>query len=314
MVNLVLRRLALFIPMWIAVSVLSFVIVHATPGDPAASFVGQDAGAASLDAARQRLGLNRPYMEQLYHWVAGSLTGDLGQSYFLGRSVATAILERLPVTFSLGILALFVGVIVGIPLGTIAALSPNSWKDASTIGVSLTFLSVPEFVVGMLLIYVLGVELRWFPIGRYAPLSDGVGVWLHHLALPALALGLSQSALIARMTRASLLQVLGADYIRTARAKGLPEKIVVGRHAFRNAIITIVTVIGLSLALLLSGAFITEALFQLPGIGSLGVSAVLRRDYPVVQGLLLVSSSFILIVNILVDIVYGLLNPTISEG
>ncbi|MGO4572648.1 ABC transporter permease [Microvirga sp. 2TAF3] len=314
MMNLVLRRLVLFIPMWIAVSVLSFMIVHATPGDPAASFVGQDAGAASLDAARQRLGLDRPYMEQLYHWVAGSLAGDLGQSYFLGRSVAEAILERLPVTFSLGILALLVGIVVGIPLGTIAALSPNSWKDASTIGISLTFLSIPEFVVGMLLIYVLGVELRWFPIGRYAPLSDGVGPWLHHLALPALALGLSQSALIARMTRASLLQVLGADYIRTARAKGLPEKVVIGRHAFRNAIITIVTVIGLSLALLLSGAFITEALFQLPGIGSLGVSAVLRRDYPVIQGLLLVSSSFILIVNILVDIVYGLLNPTVSDG
>lgn len=312
MLTMVLRRLLLFVPMWIAVSVLSFVIVHATPGDPAAAFVGQDAGAASLDAARARLGLDRPYVEQLVSWVAGSLTGDLGQSFFLGRSVADAIVERLPVTFSLGILALLVAVAIGIPLGTLAALSPNTWKDASTIGVSLTFLSIPEFVIGMLLIYVFGVELRWFPIGRYEPLSAGIGPWLHHMALPALSLGVAQSALMARMTRASLLQVLQADYIRTARAKGLPERVVIIRHAFRNAIITIVTVIGLSLALLLSGAFITEALFQLPGIGSLGVSSVLRRDYPVIQGLLLVASSFILIVNILIDILYGLLNPTVS--
>jgi peptide/nickel transport system permease protein len=227
--------------------------------------------------------------------------------------VTEAIVERLPVTLSLGALSLLIAMAVGIPLGTAAALSPNSWKDASSIGVSLTFLSIPEFVVGMLLIYLLGVELRWFPIGRYAPLSEGILPWLHHLALPALALGLSSSALLARMTRASLLQVLRADYIRTARAKGLPERIVIGKHAFKNALITIVTVIGLSMALLLSGAFITEALFQLPGIGSLGVSSVLRRDYPVIQGLLLIASSFILIVNLLVDILYGLLNPSVSK-
>jgi peptide/nickel transport system permease protein len=313
MLNLILRRLLLFIPMWIGVSILSFVIVHATPGDPAAAFVGQDAGPAALDTTRARLGLDLPYWQQLYNWVVGSLTGDLGQSFFLGRSVVDAIVERLPVTLSLGLLSLLVAVLVGIPLGVVAALSPNSWKDATSIGVSLTFLSIPEFVVGMLMIYIFGVELRWFPIGRYTPLSEGVLPWLHHLALPALALGLSQSALLARMTRASLLQVLRADYIRTARAKGLPERIVIGRHAFKNALITIVTVIGLSMALLLSGAFITEALFQLPGIGSLGVSSVLRRDYPVIQGLLLIASSFILIVNLLVDILYGLLNPSISK-
>jgi peptide/nickel transport system permease protein len=313
MLTLILRRLLLFIPMWVGVSILSFVIVHATPGDPAAAFVGQDAGTAALDTTRQRLGLDLPYLQQLYNWVTGTLVGDLGQSFFLGRSVADAIIERLPVTLSLGILSLLVAMTVGIPLGTAAALSPNSWKDASSIGVSLTFLSVPEFVVGMLMIYILGVELRWFPIGRYAPLSEGLLPWLHHLALPALALGLSQSALLARMTRASLLQVLRADYIRTARAKGLPERIVIGKHAYRNALITIVTVIGLSMAMLLSGAFITEALFQLPGIGSLGVSSVLRRDYPVIQGLLLIASSFILIVNLLVDILYGLLNPSVSK-
>lgn len=313
MLNLILRRLLLFIPMWVAVSILSFVIVHATPGDPAAAFVGQDAGSAALETTRQRLGIDLPYGEQLYNWVAGTLVGDLGQSFFLGRSVTDAILERLPVTVSLGVLSMIVAIAVGIPLGTMAALSPNSWKDASSIGVSLTFLSIPEFVVGMLMIYILGVELRWFPIGRYVPLSEGVLPWLHHLALPALALGLSGSALLARMTRASLLQVLRSDYIRTARAKGLPERIVIGKHAFKNALITIVTVIGLSMALLLSGAFITEALFQLPGIGSLGVSSVLRRDYPVIQGLLLIASSFILIVNLLVDILYGLLNPSVSK-
>ena len=311
MTRLIVRRLLLFIPMWVAVSVLSFMIVRITPGDPAASFVAIDAGAEGLAAVRERLGLDKPYHEQLWAWLRGSLTGDLGQSYFLGRSVADAIVERLPVTLSLGLLSLLVAVAVGVPLGTIAALNPNSWKDASSITVSLTFLSVPEFVVGMLFIYILGVELGWFPIGRYVPLSEGFWPWLHHLALPSLALGLSQAALLARMTRASLLQVLEADYIRTARAKGLRERRVIGIHAFGNAMIVIVTVIGLSVALILSGAFITEALFQLPGLGNLGVSAVLRRDYPVIQGLLLISSSFVLIVNLLVDILYRYLNPAI---
>jgi peptide/nickel transport system permease protein len=309
--RLILRRLLLFIPMWIGVSVLSFVIVHATPGDPASGFIGMDSGAEGMQQVRDRLGLDRPYLEQLGTWVLGTLRGDLGQSYFLGRSVAQAIWERVPVTFSLGILSLFVAMVIGIPLGTIAALRPNSWQDAGSIGASLGFLSVPEFVVGMILIYVFGVDLRWFPIGRYEPLSHGLWPWLHHLILPAVALGLGQAALLARMTRASLLQVLNADYIRTARAKGLRERRVILRHAFRNAMITIVTVIGLSLAMLLSGAFITEALFQLPGIGGLGVSAVLRRDYPVVQGLLLVASSFVLVVNLLVDLLYRYLNPSI---
>ena len=312
MLTLILRRLLLFVPMWIGVSILSFVIVHATPGDPAAAFVGMDASAGSLEVARERLGLDLPYWQQLLNWLGGTLTGNLGDSFFLGRSVWQAIVERLPVTFSLGFLSLLIAVIVGIPLGTAAALAPNSWKDTVSIGVSLTFLSLPEFVVGMILIYVFGVELRWLPIGRYEPLSAGFLPWFYHLLLPALALGLSQSALIARMTRVALLQVLRADYIRTARAKGLPERVVIGKHAFRNAIITIVTVIGLSVALLLSGAFITEALFQLPGVGNLGVSSVLRRDYPVIQGLLLIASSFILVVNLLVDILYAMLNPSVS--
>ncbi|WOI57487.1 ABC transporter permease [Palleronia sp. LCG004] len=311
MASMIFRRLLLFIPMWIAVSILSFVIVHATPGDPAASFVGMDTGAEGMQAVRERLGLDQPYLQQLGSWVVNSMRGDLGESYFLGRSVSQAIIERLPVTFSLGFLSLLVAIVIGIPLGTIAALSPNSWKDASSIVVSLTFLSVPEFVVGMLLIYIFGVELRLLPIGRYVPLSEGVWPWLYHMILPAFALGVGQAALLARMTRASLLQVLGADYIRTARAKGLRERRILIRHAFRNAIITIITVIGLSFALLLSGAFITEALFQLPGIGSLGVNAVMRRDYPVVQGILVIASSFVLIVNLLVDILYRLLNPSI---
>ena len=204
-------------------------------------------------------------MEQLIDWVVGAATGDLGQSFFLGRSVSDAIVERLPVTFSLGILAMLIAVAVGVPLGIMAALSPNSWKDGASIGTSLMFLSIPEFVIGMLLIYLLGVEWRLFPIGRYTPMSESFGGWLHHLILPALALGLPQTALLARMTRASFLQVLQADYIRTARTKGLPERSVVGKHAMRNALITIVTVIGLSMALMLSGAFITEALFHSRG-------------------------------------------------
>jgi peptide/nickel transport system permease protein len=311
MFKLIVQRLVLFIPMWIAVSILSFVIVHATPGDPAAGFISQDTGTAGLEAVRERLGLDVPYHDHLSNVFAVTLTGDLGQSFFLGRSVADAIMERVPVTLSLGILALSIAISIGVPLGIIAALSPNSGKDATATGISLTLLSVPEFVVGMLLIYVFGVHLRWFPIGRYVPISEGILPWLHHLILPATALGLAQAALLTRMTRAALIQVMESDYIRTARAKGLPERTVVFRHGFRNAMITVITVIGLSMAMLLSGAFITEALFQIPGIGSLGVSSVLRRDYPVIQGLLLVASSFVLVVNILVDVIYRMLNPAI---
>jgi len=308
----ILQRLLLLVPMWVAVGVVSFIIVHATPGDPAAAFLGQEAQFESKATIYRRLGLDKPLSVQLVNWIVGAAHGDLGQSFFLGRSVSDALAERVPVTLSLTSLALPLAAAVGIPLGIVAALHPNSWKDGVTTGVALCGLSVPEFVIGMLLIFFFAVELRWFPVGGYQPLTQGVVPWLHHLALPALSLALLQTGLIARITRASMLQVLDSDYVRTARAKGLPERAVLVKHALRNAIISVVTVLGLAFTILMSGAFITETLFQLPGIGNLAISAVLRRDYPVIQGELLLISTVVLLVNILVDVAYGYLNPTIT--
>ncbi len=308
----IVQRLILLIPLWVAVGVVSFIIVHATPGDPAAVFLGQDALVESKAVIYRRLGLDKPLHVQLVNWIVGAARGDLGQSFFLGRSVSDALVERLPVTLSLTSLALPMAAVVGVPLGIMAALHPNSWKDGLTTSVALFGLSVPEFVTGMLLIFFFGVEQRWFPVGGYRPLSQGVVSWAHHLALPALSLGLLQTGLIARITRASMLQVLDSDYIRTARAKGLQEPIVLVKHALRNAFISVVTVVGLAFTILMSGAFITETLFQLPGVGNLVVSAVLRRDYPVIQGALLLISTIVLLVNILVDVAYGYLNPTIT--
>ncbi|HYM69017.1 MAG TPA: ABC transporter permease [bacterium] len=308
----ILQRLILLIPLWVAVGVVSFFVVHATPGDPAAAFLGQEAQFESKEAIYRRLGLDKPLYVQLANWIVGAAHGDLGQSFFLGRSVSDALLERLPVTFSLTSLALPLATAVGIPLGIMAAIHPNSWTDGLTTSVALFGLSVPEFVTGMLLIFFFAVQLGWFPVGGYQPLTKGAVPWLQHLTLPALSLGLMQAGLLARITRASMLQVLDSDYIRTARAKGLRERVVLVKHALRNAIISIVTVIGLAFTILMSGAFITETLFQLPGVGNLAVSAVLRRDYPVIQGELLLISTIVLVVNILVDVAYSYLNPTIT--
>ena len=308
----VLQRLVLLVPMWAAVAILTFMIVHATPGDPAAAFLGQEALFESKAEIYHRLGLDKPLYVQLATWLVGAAHGDLGQSFFLGQSVRDALVQRFPVTFSLTAVALPIAVAVGVPLGLAAALHPNSWQDGVTTSVALFGLCVPEFVTGMLLIFFFAVGLRWFPAGGYAALAEGVWPWLQHLLLPAFALGMLQAGLIARITRASMLQVLDSDYIRTARAKGLRERVVLVKHALRNAIISVVTVIGLAFTILMSGAFITETLFQLPGVGNLAVSAVLRRDYPVVQGELLLISTIVLVVNILVDVAYSYLNPTIT--
>jgi len=308
----VLQRLVLLVPMWAAVAVLTFFIVHATPGDPAAAFLGQEALFQSKAEIYHRLGLDKPLYVQLATWVVGAAHGDLGQSFFLGQSVRDALIQRFPVTFSLTAVALPIAVAIGVPLGLAAALHPNNWQDGVTTSVALFGLCVPEFVTGMLLIFFFAVGLRWFPAGGYAPLAAGVGPWLQHLLLPAFALGMLQAGLIARITRASMLQVLDSDYVRTARAKGLPARTVLIKHAFRNAVISVVTVVGLAVAVLMSGAFITETLFELPGVGNLTVAAVLRRDYPVIQGALLLFATIVLVVNLVVDVSYSYLNPTIT--
>ena len=311
MAKYILRRLLVLIPTWFAIGLLAFFLIRLAPGDPAAIILGTE-GIAGIEQVRQRLGLDRPLLVQLGSWMASAAQGNLGDSFFLGRSVAEAIFERIPVTLSLAFLSILFAVLIGVPLGILAALRPNSARDTSIMGVSLLGLSLPEFFTGLILIYVFSVALGWMPAGGYEPLSAGLVAWARHLLMPAFALGFLQSALIARMTRSSMLEVLGSDYVRTARAKGLWEARVIWKHALRNAILPVVTVVGMVFGLLLSGAFITEVLFRLPGAGNLIISAVKRRDYPIVQGGLLVFSTAVLVMNMVVDILYVYIDPRIK--
>ncbi|QAA77001.1 MAG: Dipeptide transport system permease protein DppB [Candidatus Bipolaricaulis sibiricus] len=312
MIGYICRRLLGLIPTWLAVGLMAFLIIQLTPGDPAAVILGQEATLTGVETVRQRLGLDKPLVHRLQDWYLGLLQGDLGDSYFLGRPVAVAIVERIPVTFALTLCAMVVATLIGLPLGIIAALRPNTVLDTTVMGVSLIGLSIPEFLMGLGLMYVFAVTLRWLPTGGYVAFTADFRRALLHIAMPAFSLGFIQSALIARMTRSAMLEVLTGDCVRTARAKGLHESRVVWKHALRNAMLPIVTVIGLSFALLLGGAFITEVVFRLPGIGSLVIAAVKRRDYPVVQGVLLVVSSIVLLANLVVDVAYAYLDPRIK--
>ena len=311
MAKYILRRLLVLIPTWFAIGLLAFFLIRLAPGDPAAIILGTE-GIAGIEQVRQRLGLDRPLLVQLTSWMTNAARGDLGDSFFLGRSVAEAIFERIPVTLSLAFLSIVLAVVFGVPLGIAAALRPNSARDTSIMGISLLGLSLPEFFTGLILIYGFSVALGWMPAGGYEPLSSGVIPWARHLLMPSFALGILQAALIARMTRSSMLEVLGSDYVSTARAKGLWETRVIWKHALRNAILPVVTVVGMVFALLLSGAFITEVLFRLPGAGNLIISAVKRRDYPIVQGGLLVFSTAVLVMNMVVDILYVYIDPRIK--
>ncbi len=312
MIAYVFRRLVGLIPAWLFVGLMSFLIIQLTPGDPAAVILGQEATLTGVETVRQRLGLDKPLGQRLQEWYFGLFRGDLGESYFLGRPVAVAIVERLPVTFALTLSAMVVAVVIGVPLGIVAALHPNTLRDTALMGVSLVGLSIPEFMMGLGLMYVFAVVLRWLPTGGYIPFTADFPRALVHMAMPAFSLGFIQSALIARMTRSAMIEVLASDFVRTGRAKGLRESRVVWTHALRNAMLPIVTVIGLAFALLLGGAFITETVFRLPGVGSLVIAAVKRRDYPVVQGVLLVVSSIVLLANLVVDVAYAYLDPRIK--
>lgn len=312
MISYIFRRLLGLFPTWLLVGLMAFLIIHLTPGDPAAVMLGQEATLKGLEVVRHRLGLDKPLIVQLGKWYAGVFRGDLGDSFFLGRPVAVAIWERVPVTFALAFCAMLIAVCIGLPLGIWASLRPNTVWDTFAMGISLLGLSIPEFLMGLGLVYVFAVVLDWLPSGGYVAFSSDFVDALLHILMPAFSLGFMQSALIARMTRSAMLEVLTSDFVRTARAKGLNERVVVWKHALRNALLPVVTVIGLSFALLLGGAFITEVVFRLPGIGSLVIAAVKRRDYPVVQGVLLVVSTAVLLVNLFVDIAYAYLDPRIK--
>jgi peptide/nickel transport system permease protein len=312
MTGYIVRRLIALLPVLLVVATVGFFLIHLTPGDPAVVILGPDATQEELNNLRQILGLDKPLMVQLYRWYARTLRGDLGDSIYLHRPVAQAIIERLEPTVLLTLLSLLIGVVIGVPTGIIAAVRRNTWVDQASMGVALLGVSIPSFWMALNLILVFAVYLRLFPVSGYVPLNQSVAGAIRSLILPAMTLGFSASALIARMTRSSMLEVLGQDFIRTARAKGNPERRVIYRHALRNAMIPTVTVIGLAMGLLLAGAIVIETVFALPGVGRLVISSVQRYDYPVVQGILMFIAAIYVLVNLLVDIVYLYLDPRVK--
>jgi peptide/nickel transport system permease protein len=308
------RRLMLLVPAWLIMGALAFTLIRLIPGDPAAVLLGMEATPQAVAELRARLGLDRPLPVQFVLWLSRVLEGELGRSFFLGQPVLDAILARLPVTLSLAAAALACAVLIGIPIGVRAATRPNSPTDVGAMATAVIGLSVPDFALGLGLIVLFGVALQWLPVSGYVPLSTSPAGFVQHLVLPALALGIPQGALIARITRSSMLEALGADYVRTARAKGVGEPTVVGWHALRNTLIHVVTVVGSVAVVLLGGAFVVETVFNLPGLGNLVVMAVKRRDYPLVQGCLLLISTVVIVVNLAVDVLYAWLDPQIRYG
>ena len=311
MILVALRRLFSAIPVLFIVSLISFGLMRLIPGDPAASIAGPSATPAQIDQLRRDLGLDEPLLMQLLHYYQGLLQGDFGKSLLLGKGVLAATMEGLPVTIGLSLYALVLTLLIGVTSGIIAALRQNTWVDQVAMMIAMLGISIPNFFLGLLMIIFFAVQLGWLPSGGYVPFSQDPLGWLRSTTMPAISLALLQAGLLARITRSGMLEVLRQDYVRTARAKGLPERQVILKHALANALIPIVTVVGIIISLLLSGAVVTEALFSLPGMGQLLTQAVLSRDYPMVQGGLLLVTTFLVVVNILVDILYALIDPRV---
>jgi len=311
LILLTLRRLLSAIPVLFIVSLISFGLMRLIPGDPAAAIAGIAATPAQIEQLRKDLGLDEPLLTQLLHYYQGLLRGDFGKSLLLGKGVLAATMERLPVTIGLSLYALVLTLLIGVTSGIIAALRQNTWIDQVAMMIAMLGISIPNFFLGLLMIIFFAVQLGWLPSGGYVPFSQDPIGWLRSTTMPAISLALLQAGLLARITRSGMLEVLRQDYVRTARAKGLPERQVILKHALANALIPIVTVVGIIISLLLSGAVVTEALFSLPGMGQLLTQAVLSRDYPMVQGGLLLVTTFLVLVNILVDVLYALIDPRV---
>jgi peptide/nickel transport system permease protein len=307
----ILRRLLATIPVILVVAIFVFLMLRLTPSDPAAIIAGDNANAEQVAAIRTQLGLDQPILQQFFIWSGKILRGDLGESFFFKKTVASLIADRVQPTLSLSFFTMLIAILIAVPLGVIAAARQGSWLDRIVMGFSVMGFSVPVFVVGYLLIYVFAIQLNLLPVQGYQRIELGVGEWARRLILPSITLSVVYVALIARMTRTSMLEVLSEDYVRTARAKGQVERKVLFRHALRNASIPIVTIIGSGVGLLIGGAVVTESVYTLPGLGRLTVDAVLARDYPVIQAVILLFSLVYVGINLLVDIIYTLLDPRI---
>ena len=311
MLAYILRRLAGMLAVMLIVAAIVFVIARVVPGDPAAVMLGSAATPEDVAALRGRLGLDQPLLVQFVIYLRQIATLDLGQSIFLNQPVARALAQRAELTATLTLMAAGIATMIGVPVGLLSAVRRGTGLDQAVVAFAMLAASVPSFWTGLTLIKYLAVDLRWFPVAGYGPPGATFAERLRYLVLPAIALGIPNSALILRFTRTSMLDVLGEDYVRTARAKGLPPGIVVLKHAFRNALIPVVTVVGLTVAVLIGGAIVTETVFGLPGVGNLIVSAVLRRDYPVIQGALLVISGIYVLINLGIDLLYAVIDPRV---
>jgi peptide/nickel transport system permease protein len=305
------RRVASTFVVMATVAVFIFLLLHLSPGDPAAIIAGDNATSEQIDGIRQKLGLDDPLPVQFLRWASHVAQGDLGVSIFSNEPVLKLIGQRLEPTLSLAICTIILAVTLAITLGVIAAWKAGSIVDRLLMVVSVTGFSVPVFVVGYLLIYVFAINLRWLPVQGYTPFAEGIVPWARNLVLPSIALGLAYMALIARITRATVMEVLEEDYIRTAKAKGVSTAPLLLKHALRNAGVPIVTIVGIGVALLISGVVITETVFNIPGIGRLVVDAIAKRDYPIIQGCILIFSGTYALINLGVDLSYMLLDPRI---
>jgi peptide/nickel transport system permease protein len=311
MTSYILRRILVTIPVMAIVALFVFSLLYIAPGDPAAVIAGDQASPADIERIRQSLGLDRPFLVQFGNWLWRILHFDLGTSICTNLPVTSMIAQRIEPTLSLMMLPLVLTLLIAVPLGVVAAWKAGSLIDRVIMAFAVSAFSLPVFVVGYILAYVFALELEWLPVQGYTPIAQGFWPWLQNLILPAIALGCVYIALIARVTRASMLEVLQQDYIRTARAKGLGQRNILFVHALKNAAVPIVTVIGIGVALLIGGAVVTESVFAIPGLGRLTVDAILRRDYPVIQGVVLMFSFLYTLVNLMVDVTYTMLDPRI---
>jgi peptide/nickel transport system permease protein len=311
MLAFIVRRIITTIPVMAFVALFVFSLLYIAPGDPAAIIAGDQASPADVERIRASLGLDRPYLVRFGEWFFRVLQGDLGTSIFTSLPVTQLIAQRIEPTLSLMVLTLILAVSVAVPLGVVAAWKAGTWIDRAVVAFAVFGFSVPVFVVGYLLAYVFALKLDWVPVQGYTPLSQGLWPWFQNLILPSVTLGLVYVALIARITRATMLDVLQQDYIRTARSKGVAQNSILFLHALKNAAVPIITIIGIGVALLIGGAVVTESVFAIPGLGRLTLDAILRRDYPVIQGVVLIFSFVYVLVNLAIDLIYTLVDPRI---
>jgi peptide/nickel transport system permease protein len=311
MLTYVIKRILSTLPVLGVVAIVVFLLLRLSPGDPAAIIAGDNASANDILQIREQLGLDRPYLEQFFGWIGQLITGDFGYSIYLKRPVLQLIGERVEPTLALSLSTMAFAIVLAVPLGVLAAWRAGTWIDQTIMAFAVMAFSVPVFLIGYGLVIQFSLTLNWLPVQGFVSIHKSVGDFIRHLVLPTMTLGLVYTALLARITRATMLEILNEDYIRTARAKGLTESRVLVLHALKNASVPIITTIGTGLALLIGGVVVTESVFAIPGIGRLTIEAVLQRDYPVIQGVILVIASVYVVVNLLIDLSYSLFDPRI---